>query len=101
MPLVYSRWQLKPGADRAKLGDLILENCRAAKANEGVRSARYYWADANTVVVLTDFEHQRHVFASPATAEGTKRAFAISDLADRAAWELWADARAGTESYQM
>lgn len=101
MPTVYQRWQLKPGADRAKLGDLVLEACRASRANEGVRNSRYYWPDANTVAILTDFEHQKHVFAAPGTPEGAKRAFAIADLADRTAWEVWADARAGTESYEM
>ncbi|MEP7215684.1 MAG: hypothetical protein ABI782_05475 [Anaerolineaceae bacterium] len=101
MPLVYTRWQLKPGANRATLGDLVLDGCRAARANEGVRNARYYWADANSVVTLVDYEHARHVFAAPNTPEGAKRAFAIADLADREAWELWADARAGTEAYEQ
>lgn len=100
MPTVYSRWQLKPGADRAKLGDLVLDACRMTRANEGVRNARYYWASANTVIWLADYEHSRFVYATPATPEGTKLNFAISDLADMTAWELWADARAGTEAYE-
>lgn len=99
--VVYSRWQLKQGADRKKLGDLALEMCRASRANEGVRNARYYWSDANTVTVLTDFEHPRFIFSGEPTAEGAKRAFALADIADRTAWEVWQDARAGTDAYDI
>ena len=98
---VYSRWELRPGGDRVKLGNLALEMCRAERANEGVRSSRYYWADANTVVTLTDYEHPRHVFGAPATSEGAKRVFALADVANRAAWEVWQDARAGTDTYEQ
>ena len=65
----------------------------------GVKNARYYWADSNSVITLVDYELARHVFAAPNTPEGTKRAFAIADLADRTAWEVWANAREGTDAY--
>ena len=97
--IVYQRWQLKQGGDRKKLGDLTMEMCRASRANEGVRNARYYWADANTVTVLVDYEHPQVIFSGAPTADGTRRGFAISDLADRTAWEVWQDARAGTDAY--
>jgi hypothetical protein len=100
MAIVYSRWQLKPGADRKALGDLALEMCRAAKGNEGVRSARYFWADSNTVTTLTDYEAPRYIFAGTPTPEGTKRGFALSDIANRIDWEVWQDARAGTDAYE-
>lgn len=100
MPLLYQRFQLKPGADRAKFGDLVLEACRATRANEGVRSARYYWANPNSVVVLIDYEHSRNVFGGTPTPEGARRNFAAFDMADQTAWELWGEARAGTEAYE-
>jgi hypothetical protein len=101
MATVYSRWQLKPGASRQKLGDLALEMCRAARANEGVRSARYYWADANTITVLTDFENPSRIFANPPTPEGTKRGFALADMAERLTWEVWSSAGEGTNANQL
>ncbi len=101
MTLVYSRWQLKPGADRARLGDLMLDYCRWQKSTDGVRSARYFWPTANTIATLTEYEKNSYIFATPADAAVMKLGFAISDLADQVTWENWADARAGTDNWQL
>ena len=53
MPMIYSRWDRYPNASREEFALAALNLCRLQKAS-GAQSARYYWATANSVVILTD-----------------------------------------------
>jgi len=99
LAIQYTKWRLRPGADRARLGDLALDWCRYSRSIGGCRNARYYWADANSVAILQEFDTLAQAFPPP-DGPGTKLAFQLSDVADRTVHEIWSDARAGTEAYQ-
>ena len=57
--VVYSRWELRPGADRVAMGNTALELCRFNRSLEGSLSSRYFWPDANAVVILHEVDNPR------------------------------------------
>lgn len=97
---VYSRWHLRPGADRVALGNTALELSRFFRSLEGSMGCRYYWSDANTVVMLHDVENPRVEYPEM-TPDGARIGFNMYDLADRTAHEIWAGAGRGTTANQM
>lgn len=98
--VVYSRWELRPGADRVALGNTALELCRFNRSLEGSLSSRYFWPDANAVVILHEVDNPRVVFPGP-SADGARIAFNMSDLANRTAFEIWSGAGQGTETNRL
>lgn len=99
--VVYSKWKLRPGGDRVALGTKALEMTRYQRSQEGCVSSRYFWADANSVVLLTELDAPSRVFSGGPTADGSRIAFDFADLADREAWEVWMGAREGTATNKM
>ena len=56
MPLHVTKRERRDGADRDALGTAALTMCRFARSNEGVRNARFYWANIDTVAIIVDAE---------------------------------------------
>jgi hypothetical protein len=99
MVTLYSRYSLRPGADRGQLGQAALNSCRVQKSREGCLDARYHWVDPNTVVILSTFDGPSRIFPADSPPEdAAKSMFSLADLADRTAWELWFDAQSGMQS---
>ena len=102
VPTLYSRFHIKNGPDRAAAAGIALDLCRASRARKGCLNARYYWANINEIVMLSDWETGVDVLAPPASgldpAVG-ELTYKLHDIADRTAWELWTDARAGKDAY--
>jgi hypothetical protein len=99
--IVFSRFHLHPGADRIEFANRVLENCRFQRSLPGRLNSRYYWADTNTIVMLTEVESPSDVFAQGPNEAGARTMFALSDVANRTGFEVWMGAREGTEANRM
>lgn len=98
MALQYSRWERRDNADRDALGRAALAACRSARTD--TRRARFYWASADEIVILTEAPETRDFFGDP-TAEGAAAAFGLSDLARRVDYQLWAEAGRGEQTFRL
>ena len=104
MPLFVYKFEGRDGADRDALGRAALNYCRWARAQEGVRDSRFYWATADTVAFVTTVERGGRFGPGsglPATPEGAKVFFDVSDLARQTMGETWGDADAGEQTFRM
>ncbi len=99
MDVGISRWERRDGTDRDQLGQAALAYCRAMRSFEGVHGARFYWANPDTVVVLTEVDSSEVLYrqASPDLARAT---FALADLARQTGAESLFDARTGEETFR-
>lgn len=99
MDIGISRWERRDAADRDQLGRAALAFCKAQRLSDGVHSVRFYWANPDTVVVLTEVDSSDVLYrqASPDLARAT---FALADLARQTATESLFDARAGEATFR-
>ncbi len=100
MALRATYWERRDNADRQALGNTAYDFCRALRGPKGMRNCRYYWTNADTIVILGDAE-SAEVFDQPGTPELGKAAFALSDLARSVRDERWIDPRQGVEAYRQ
>ncbi len=103
MALHVSKYERRDGADRNELGIAALEACRSARETAGVIDSRYYWINPDEVAIITDAEPGAWGPGSANTPQprATKALFALADLAKNTSLEVWADARAGSETYKV
>ena len=102
MPLLISKHERRDGTDRDAMGRAALDLCRQTRQHDGVRSARFYWADTDTIGVIVDAEAGSFGQGSgqtPSPAEA-KAMFAFSDLTRGTSNETWGEAGAGEELYR-
>ena len=99
MALRATYWERRDGADRNALGNTAYDFCRASRGVEGMRHCRFYWPNADTIVVLADAE-SAEVFDRPGTPELGKAAFVLADLARQVRDERWVEPREGVEAYR-
>ena len=74
---------------------------RCKRSREGTLNSRYFWPDANTVVIVGEIDHPRRVYGGEPSADGARIQFSLADLADRTAFEIWSGAREGTDQNQL
>lgn len=98
MAIQYSRWERRDGADRDALGRAALAACRATRTDTS--RSRFYWASADEIVILAEAPETRDFFREP-TAEGAAAYFALSDLARRVDYQLWAEAGRGEQTWRL
>ena len=99
MAIIVSHWARRENAGLEDLGKAAYEYCRAMRTQPGVTDSRFYWVNADTLVVQSEagsFE----VFDRPATPEVGKALFGLNDLARAAGSERWIDPREATEVYR-
>lgn len=99
MAILISRYERRDGADRDAMAGAALDVCRANRAAQGMRSARFYWTNTDTIVLMLDAESQE-VFDRPGSSDQLRTAFALADLARNTGLERWADARDGEQAYR-
>jgi hypothetical protein len=99
MALRATYWERRDNADREALGNSAYDFCRSARGVEGIRNCRFYWSNADTIVILSDAESP-DVFDRPGTPEVGKAAFALADLARTVRDERWIEPREGVEAYR-
>jgi len=102
MPLFLSKHERRDNADRDAMARAALDLCRVTRARDGVRSARFYWVNTDTIGLIVDaeagsFGQGSAQTGSPAEA---KAMFAFSDLARGTSSETWGEAGAGEQLYR-
>ena len=100
MAHLLTRYDRRDEADRDALARAALDLCRATRAQDGITSSRFYWVNADTVVVLSEAESMEK-FDGAGSADAAKAIFAISDLARATGTERWIDPRTGAEAYRL
>lgn len=100
MPIGFSRYERRDGADRNELALTALELCRRQKANPKVRSARYYWHGASEIVFITDGEPGWNDYNPNPDPGMTKALFKIDSLARFVGQETWREAGLGTRDWE-
>ena len=100
MAMQVSWWERRDHADRETLGRAALQHCRALRAGEGLRSARFYWLGPDTLVLVEDVES----LDVPGEGMGVDQArtlFALADLARRTRFERWQDPGQGEAFFRL
>lgn len=89
--------------DRDAFANAALTLCRNARASDGVRNSRFYWANIDTIAVLVEADPGAWGpgSGSQPTADGAKAFFAMSDLAHSRAQETWGEAGRGKETFRL
>ena len=91
-------WERRDNADRNDLGNAALAVCRSLKAMDAVTSSRFYWHNADTIVIWT--EGEASAFEMPPDLNVAKAFYALADLAKTTKdWRLL-DAKLGEEAYR-
>ena len=99
MAIIVNHWQRRDNTSIEAFGGAAYEVCRASRANEGVGSTRFYWVNADTIVIQSEAD-SFEAFDRPGTPEFGKAIFALSDLARAVSTERWQEPRAATEMYR-
>ncbi len=73
--------------------------CRASRADQEIRRARFYWVNPDTIVIQSEAD-SFEVLDRQGTPEFGKAIFALSDLARSVSTERWQEPRAATEIYR-
>ena len=100
MALRATHWERRDTDDREALGNTAYDFCRASRGVKGIRNCRFYWSNADTVVILADAE-SAEVFDRPGTPELGKAAFVLADLARSVRDERWIEPREGVAAYRQ
>ena len=102
MPLHVTKFERRDGVDRNEFGKGALNLCRVARSREGVRDARFYWANWDTVAVTVSAEPGAWGPGSGGGApvpEVAKATAGMSDLGRMVYNETWGDAAMGEQAY--
>ena len=103
MPLHVGRWERRDGVDRDAFANAALAVCRNARATDGVRNSRFYWATIGQIAIPVgaDAGAWGQGSGSGPTPEGGKAFFGISDVARVRSQEIWGEAGPGEEAYRL
>ncbi len=98
------KFERRDGSDRNDFGKAALNFCRAARAQDGVRDARFYWLNWDTVGIAVNAEAGKFGPGSNGgqpVPEMVRAGYGLFELAKLVSDELWADAVAGEQAYQI
>jgi hypothetical protein len=91
------------GADRNELALAALEFCAAVRESDAVNRSRFYWIDPNEIAILVDAEQGG--WGAWSTTQPSRREavamFALADLSRNTVNEVWGDAKAGQETFNL
>ena len=98
MPIDFSIWERRDGADRRALGEAAFAACRALRARDGILSSKFYWYRTDKVVFWTEGEEA--AFAAQPDANLAQAYFALADLSREIMHCRFSDPRTGEETYK-
>lgn len=100
MPLEFTMWHRKDGADRNDLAFAALQVCRVLRGRDDVHSSRLFWQGWNDLAIVTEGEptmRNGDGTPEPAMAKATRE---LSDLADIAESYFMGEANRGQDAYK-
>ena len=99
MAIIVNHWQRRDSTNIESFGNAAYEVCRASRANQEIRRARFYWLNADTIVIQSEAD-SFEALDRQGTPEFGKAIFALSDLARAVSTERWQEPRDATEAYR-
>jgi len=99
MAILISRYERRDSADRDTMARAALDVCRANRAADGMRSARFYWINSDTLALMFDAE-SAEAFDRPPSPDQARTGFALADLARNVGIERWIDAGVGEQAHR-
>ena len=87
-------------ADRIEFGEAAYGLCRALRGGDGIRNARFYWVNADRIVILSEAESMAD-FDLPPKTEAASALFRLADLARFTDEERWFDPDVGADTHRM
>ncbi len=100
MPVRLYKVERYPGVDRQRFALAVLQYCRALRHQPKMRSARFYWADANTAGLILEGETGCFNETDEQDPELAQANFALADLCSLRMVETWADAGRSERSWE-
>ncbi len=99
MAILVNHFYRRDNASIEAFGDAAYDYCRASRAEAGIRSTRFYWVNADTIVIQSEAE-SFELFDRPGTPEMGKAVFTLLDLARTGTPERWQEPRVAQEAYR-
>ncbi|NIA24784.1 MAG: hypothetical protein GWP04_04380 [Gammaproteobacteria bacterium] len=87
-------------ADRIEFGEAAYGLCRALRGSDGIANSRFYWVNADRIVILTEAESMVDLDRPP-KPEAASALFRLADLARFTDEERWFDPGVGEDTYRM
>ena len=100
MALLLQHCDRRDTADRAEFGEAAYGLCRALRGGDGIRNSRFYWVNADRIVIFTEAESMTD-FDQPPKPEVASALFRLADLARFTDEERWFDPGVGEDTYRM
>jgi hypothetical protein len=98
MTINVSHWERRDAADREAMAKNALALTQALRAADGVRSSRFYWANADTIVIMTDADAA--LSSTPPSADAARALFTLADMGRLTRDESWLDPSTGEQAYR-
>jgi hypothetical protein len=77
-----------------------LQQCRTSRGRPEINDARYYWANASTLVILSSGEPGMFDYEPEPDEDVLKSGYALDDLARLVDSQQWADAAPAAGQFQ-
>ena len=100
MAVLLQHCDRRDTADRAEFGEAAYGLCRALRGSVGIRDSRFYWVNADRIVIYTEAESMADLDLPP-RPEAASALFQLADLARFADEERWFDPAVGEDTYRM
>jgi hypothetical protein len=98
--ILVNHYERRAGQDLEALANAAYDYCCASRTIPGIRSCRFYWVNADLMVIQAEAE-SFEIFDRPGTPEAAKAAFTLFDLARNVGTERWAEPRMAEQSYRQ
>jgi hypothetical protein len=100
MAFLLQHWNRRDAADRSEFGEAAYALCRAMNGDDRIQKARFYWVNADRIVILSEARSMED-FDRPPRPESAKAMFHLADLARITDEERWFDPAVGEDTYRM
>tara|TARA_B100000963_G_C22586521_1_gene653390 strand:+ start:1096 stop:1404 length:309 start_codon:yes stop_codon:yes gene_type:complete len=99
--LHIAKYEMRSDADRNAFGMAALGVCNAAKVNDGVNDAKFFWVNPNLIGIIVDAEKGAWGSDADPSADVMKAFFVLADLSNQVSNEIWMSASIGEERFKM
>ena len=99
--LHIAKYEMRSDADRNSFGLAALAVCKAAKSNDGVNDAKFFWVNPNLIGIIVDAEKGAWGSDTDPTADVMRAFFDLADLSNQVSNEIWMSAGIGEERFKM
>ena len=100
MAFLVQHCDRRDAATRIEFGEAAYGLCRALRGSDGIRNSRFYWVNADRIVIVSEADSIGE-FDRPPSSETASALFRLADLARFTDEERWFDPAVGEDTYRM